>query len=547
MKELLLHQLVQYGKLKAEDARRAEMWDVADESALKERLQRSGLVSEGAFAEVRARALGLAVYTSLPSVKELPKASMHLPSHFIRSRRLIPIEEENGSLIAVTDQVDNFSRIEELGFILGKNLRIAFAERALIDDLISSLYKSDQPKTPKKKAASPPKASPIFEDSEELSPVNALLQSYLIRAIDEGASDIHFEPTEEGLNVRFRIDGALVFRPFEEHEMQGQLLTRIKVMAGLDIAEHRLAQDGRIQFTAGGRAVDLRVSVIPVANGQRIVLRILDKSKMLLDVEALGMPRDLLKQFKRQIVKPEGLVLVTGPTGSGKTTSLYSAVSEINVESVNIMTIEDPIEYRMHGVSQMAVRPEIGLTFAEGLRHLLRQDPDIMMVGEIRDSETAKIAVQSALTGHLVLSTLHTNDAPSAIVRLIEMGIESYLLSSSLVGVLAQRLVRTICPECKESYVPTKEELMDLGIESAHLWRGMGCKSCFGTGYSGRRAIFELLDITPDFRALLGERQSAKSLYQHAEASGMKSLRSSGASLVREGVTTSTEVMRVTS
>lgn len=536
-----LNTLVKYGKLSAESARRAELWDVPDLSALIERLVRAQMITQSALAQVRAAEMGIPIHEELPSRDALPPAATRLPALFMRSRRLIPIAESVEAVKAASDLTDRLDRLEELEFMLSKRVELVYAPSAAIDALLAELLRPERPAIEKKEHRV---QAEIFEAVDE-SPLAALLTSYISRAIEEGASDIHFEPKEKGLSVRFRIDGALVTRPFDYPRLRDQLLTRIRVLAGLDIAEHRLAQDGRIQFPIGARLVDLRVSVIPTANGQRIVLRILDKSKMLLDIAALGMPRPMFESFKRLITKSEGIVLVTGPTGSGKTTSLYCALAHVNVESVNIMTIEDPIEYRLEGISQMAVRPEIGMTFADGLRHLLRQDPDLLMVGEIRDSETAKIAIQAALTGHLVLSTLHTNDAPSAITRLVEMGVESYLLSSSLVGVLAQRLVRTICPKCREQYVPSADELRDLGISPDTLWRGAGCSACFGTGYAGRRAIFELLEITPTFRSALSETFDADKLANVAREGGMQTLLQSGAELAQSGVTTSAEVMRV--
>jgi len=536
-----LNTLVKYGKLSADEARRAELWDVPDLAALIERLVRAQMVTEATLAEVRAHEMGLTTCTTLPCLDALPSIVKTLPPSFMRSRRLIPIEETSDGVKAASDRLDQLERLGELEFMLSKRVQLVYAPAAAIDGLLTELLRPQKPAIEKKEQT--PRTE-VFENVDE-SPVAALLTSFISRAIEEGASDIHFEPKEKGLSVRFRIDGALVTRPFEYHELRDQLLTRVRVLAGLDIAENRRAQDGRIQFRMGPRLVDLRVSVIPTANGQRIVLRILDKSKMLLDTAALGMPKAMLETFGRLISKSEGIVLVTGPTGSGKTTSLYCALSQVNVEAVNIMTIEDPIEYRLEGISQMAVRPELGMTFAEGLRHLLRQDPDVLMVGEIRDSETAKVAIQAALTGHLVLSTLHTNDAPSAIPRLVEMGVESYLLSSSLVGVLAQRLVRTICPSCRESYVPSKAELNDLGISADTLWRGAGCSSCFGTGYAGRRAIFELLEITPALRGKISTTLDADKLASFATEQGMQTLLQTGAGLVLTGETTSAEVMRV--
>lgn len=316
----------------------------------------------------------------------------------------------------------------------------------------------------------------------------------------------------------------------------------------MDIAEHRLPQDGRIKLRHGGREIDFRVSTLPIVYGERIVLRILDKGNVLLGLDRIGMEEKLLKAFRKLIHLPEGIVLVTGPTGSGKTTTLYSAISEINAAEMNIVTIEDPVEYKISGISQMNVNPRIDLTFAKGLRHILRQDPDVIMIGEIRDRETAEIAIQASLTGHLVLSTLHTNDAPSALTRLADMGIEPYLLASSILGVLAQRLVRKICLDCKVAYTPTEEELLELGLNpgSGSFHKGTGCASCFGTGYKGRCALYELMPVTSKIKGQVLKSQDAEELRKAAIMQEMVSLFARGAELVLAGLTTSAEVLRVT-
>ena len=373
--------------------------------------------------------------------------------------------------------------------------------------------------------------------------LNAILQE----AIQQGASDIHFEPLETTLSVRYRIDGVLQKRHTPPKEYQSQLLTRIKVMARLDIAEQRLPQDGRIKLKLGGRQIDFRVSTIPVVYGERIVLRILDKSNVLLGLHKIGMCADVLEKFKNLIKMSEGIVLVTGPTGSGKTTTLYSALSEINSTHTNIMTVEDPVEYKLQGMAQIGVNPKIHLTFSTGLRHILRQDPDVIMIGEIRDKETADIAIQAALTGHLVLSTLHTNDAPSALTRMVDMGIEPYLLSSSVVGVLAQRLVRCICPHCKTAYTPTESELNDLGLQDVEeLYVGKGCTECYETGYKGRLGIYELMIMSGSIKRKLVETADSVSLQKVALEENMQTLRQDGGRLVAQGKTTTAEVLRVT-
>ena len=345
--------------------------------------------------------------------------------------------------------------------------------------------------------------------------------------------------------VRYRIDGILQERHAPSKEIQSQILTRLKVMAKMDIAEHRLPQDGRIKLNVGDREIDFRVSTIPIVHGERIVLRILDKRNLTLGLDQLGMDQKISSDFRNLIHFPEGIILVTGPTGSGKTTTLYSAISEINSSKVNIMTIEDPVEYKLPNIAQMGVNPKINLDFSTGLRHILRQDPDVILIGEIRDRETAEIAIQSSLTGHLVFSTLHTNDASSAIARLVDMGIENYLLSSTVLGVLAQRLVRKICEKCKTSYVPDETEIKQFSLSESigELYRGAGCEACFGSGYKGRQGIYELMLVTPALRSLISKGIDTQG-YRQAQKE-MGSLKSSGAKLVEKGITTVQEVLRV--
>jgi general secretion pathway protein E len=352
------------------------------------------------------------------------------------------------------------------------------------------------------------------------------------------------------MRVRYRIDGVLQNRHAPAFEYQMQLLTRIKVMSKLDIAEHRLPQDGRIKLRMGRREIDFRVSTVPISGGERIVLRILDKGNVLLGLDKIGMLPSVMEQFQRLIAMPEGIVLVTGPTGSGKTTTLYSAICEMVNDEVNIMTIEDPVEYNLKGIAQIGVHHKINLDFSTGLRHILRQDPDVIMVGEIRDRETAEIAIQAALTGHLVLSTLHTNDAPSAITRLVDMGIEPYLLSSCIVGILAQRLVRRICPECKETYEPSLRELQNLDIRledlpNGSLYRGKGCPYCYHTGFKGRQGVYELMLVTNAVTKQIVTSPDAIELRKVALGQGMISLLKHGSELVKQGLTTVAEVLRV--
>ncbi len=382
------------------------------------------------------------------------------------------------------------------------------------------------------------------------APIIRLVNTIIRNAVTDRASDIHFEPYEKDIAVRFRIDGILyqMFTPPKKY--QSAIISRIKIMSNLNITENRLPQDGRIQLKIGGKDIDIRVSVFPTYFGERIVLRLLYKSDMNFELESIGFSKGNLREFEGLIGKTHGIILVTGPTGSGKSTTLYSVLSQLNEPDVNILTVEDPIEYQLKGIGQMQIHEKIGLTFAAGLRSILRQDPDIVMIGEIRDYETAEIAIQSALTGHRVFSTLHTNDAASGFTRLLEMGIEPYLIASSINAFLAQRLVRKICPHCKTTYKPDRKLLAELKLKQTQLkngklTRGKGCEKCLHTGYSGRVGIFELLPISNEIRELVLSHADSSQIKARAQAAGMLTLREDGLKKAIEGLTTVEEVVRV--
>ena len=389
-----------------------------------------------------------------------------------------------------------------------------------------------------------------FTDGNPFGNGSAVRQvdSIIGRAIETGASDIHLEPYENRFRVRYRLDGVLHFVGSLQPARKDAIISRIKIMAHLDIAEKRRPQDGRIRTDHKRQTVDLRVSTLPTDFGEKVVLRILDKSGQRLALTGLGFEKKMLARFRRMIRYPYGMILVTGPTGSGKTTTLYASLNEINTPEVNITTIEDPIEYNLEGINQTHVRGDIGLTFASSLRAILRQDPDIIMVGEIRDRETAEIAIRAALTGHLVFSTLHTNDAPSAITRLLDMGIEPFLVSSSVRMVLAQRLVRKVCDECKNEIDVDRDILNELKLngEQGQFMTGRGCDRCSGTGYRGRTALLELMPVTGGITGFIGERAGADIIKERAKEEGMKTLRETGVSKVQEGITTPDEVLRET-
>lgn len=504
---------------------------------------------------------GFSVYEDLSAYRLAKEYYKAIPYAFAKKNLLLPIIVENDIVtVAVADPLI-VEPLEELRHLLNCKIKAAYSPKECILTAINECYNQEHGAASQmiadlsgdetERDENDVEVHDLLDNSTHQAPIIKLLNLILTEAIQQGASDIHFEPLETGLRVRYRIDGVLQNRHTPSPEFQSQLLTRIKVMAKMDIAEHRLPQDGRIKLRMGRREIDFRVSTVPIANGERIVMRILDKGNVILGLEKIGMLDEVYQEFRKLISLPEGVVLVTGPTGSGKTTTLYSAICELYDDETNIMTIEDPVEYNLKGIAQIGVHHKIKLDFATGLRHILRQDPDIIMIGEIRDKETAEIAIQASLTGHLVLSTLHTNDAPSAITRLVDMGIEPYLLSSSVVGVLAQRLVRRICPHCKESYEPSDLELQNVGLTRSKLtggkiYRGKGCGQCFGSGYKGRHGIYELMTINNALKRQIVKSPDAVELRRIALETGTISLVIHGGDLVRQGITTIAEVLRVT-
>jgi general secretion pathway protein E len=496
--------------------------------------------------------------TSYPLIRDRIQI---IPYSFAKQKGLIPLEEmEKGVAVALSDPL-NIEGLKELQLYLKKPVFPVYCDRGVLESAIEACYQQKEGEAKRifsamGKDSKETGREESLEDYDLLeqmdeNPIIRMVNALFLEAIQQGASDIHLEPGEGGFHIRYRIDGVLLERVAPVKEARNAVITRIKVMAKMDIAEQRLPQDGRIKLFHGGREIDFRVSTIPTVFGERVVLRILDRGNVLVGMEKIGMSEKLLKDFRRMIHSPEGIILVTGPTGSGKTTTLYSAVSEINNGELNILTIEDPVEYKLPGISQMNVNAKIDLTFARGLRHMLRQDPDVIMIGEIRDKETAEIAIQASLTGHLVFSTLHTNDAPSALTRLVEMGIEPYLLASSLLGVLAQRLVRCICPNCRTAYHPHPDELAELGLKKEQLpegklFRGEGCPGCFGSGYRGRCGIYELMPMQAKIKAQVMKSVDAQELRSLAREGKMVPLFEEGCQLVLRGLTTSSELFRVT-
>jgi general secretion pathway protein E len=485
-----------------------------------------------------------------------------VPIAFARTYGFVPLgqTEEQVVLIATADPLDMATQ-DSLRTLLRREVDLAVAAPETIIAAINAAYdRSTRQAESAVEALEGEEGSEIgdveedvvdllYVDGDDEAPIIRLVNSLMSQALKDRASDIHIEPFEREMSVRFRIDGVLreIIKP--PKRFQNSITSRVKIMAGLNIAEKRLPQDGRIRLKVAGKDIDIRVSTVPTSYGERIVMRILDRSSVLRDLDTIGFSQRNLRVMNELIQKPHGIILVTGPTGSGKTTTLYACLAKINKPNLNILTIEDPVEYQLKGVGQVQVNPKIELTFAGGLRSFLRQDPDVIMVGEIRDRETAEIAIQASLTGHLVLSTVHTNDAPGAVTRLVDMNIEPFLVASSLVGVLAQRLVRTICQNCKFEYAPSAEELQEVGMDpeiAKRLWKGEGCSQCQGTGYRGRMGIYELMLIDDDIRRLILQNTDAATVKNMARQKGLRTLREDGADKVLAGITTASEVARVT-
>jgi len=514
---------------------------------------------DAATAEALADRLGLEFRATLGTHDVEPSLLALLPIHYAKRHACLPIgEAPDGSLrVAVADPRAT-AVVDDLRALFRRRVRPTVVPAAALLESINAAYDraqgtaesvmDDIQTTELHDVAHELEEPRDLLDADDEAPIIRLVNSLLFQAVKDRASDIHVEPFERDVTVRLRIDGLLydVLKPPRRYHPT--IIARIKIMAGLDIAEKRLPQDGRLRFRAAGRDIDVRVSIVPTQFGERAVLRLLDRTGALLTLEDLGLLGENLHQIERLIQRSHGILLVTGPTGSGKTTTLYAALARLNSTTRNIITIEDPIEYQLHGVGQIQVNPKIDLTFANGLRSILRQDPDVIMVGEIRDGETAEIAIQAALTGHLVFSTLHTNDSFGAVSRLVDMGIEPFLVSSSVAAVMAQRLVRRVCPQCRESTAVTAAAAEELGLVagSAVYEAGRGCEACKGTGYRGRTGIHELLLIDDEVRALTMQRSDAAAIRRLSTSQGMRTLRADGAAKVAEGTTTIEEVLRVT-
>ena len=525
-----------------------------------------GLITDEQLVQALAEQFNLQMI-SLAEAQLNPAVLEKITETMAQLYRVIPVHFEDDVLTVATAHPENLTVSDELRTFLGYQIRLVVATEREIQQCLDRFFDSE--------SESVESVIRELEEDEELkrqiealsmdgaidltsaealadsAPVRKLLNMVLLLAIKDHASDIHFEPFEEEFRIRIKADGVLYEMVPPPRHLAFAITTRIKVMANLDIAERRLPQDGRIELSVGGYPVDLRVSVLPTLFGESVVMRVLDRSVVSLDLNKVGMDEPTMAAFREVIEKPNGIVLVTGPTGSGKTTTLYSALSELNKIEDKLITTEDPVEYDIDGIVQIPIDPDIGNTFAHCLRSILRQDPDRILVGEIRDVETAEIAVQASLTGHMVFSTLHTNDAPSTITRLKDMGVPTFLITATIEAILAQRLVRRICTQCREEVSPTEEMLYQLGLEpeklnGAKFFRGMGCDACNNTGYKGRVGLFELMMITDEMRDMIMQNCSADDLRKVAQRDGMVTLRDAGMSFVHEGVTTAEEVLRET-
>ena len=535
-------------------------WRIASENGSQEGLLaffcREAGMSQDIFLQKLAQALGWP-FVELKKLDVPPEARARISTKVAFQYTVLPTAFQDGKLqIAVSDPFDA-GMLSALQFDAGCPVTFALAPREEIDKSLKKYYGVGAETLDEMAKDEPLELDvatdkEITEDDQEASIIKFVNQ-IIWEAFKTRATDIHFEPNEDELRIRYRIDGILHQTPMPPQlkQYQAAIISRIKVMSGMNISEKRLPQDGRINVRIKGEEIDIRVSTVPTVYGESVSLRLLSRGKVLIGLEKLGFSKREDDALRELIVKPHGIILVTGPTGAGKSTSLYAFLNTINSVHKRIITIEEPVEYELKGINQIAVRSDIGLTFAVGLRHILRQDPNVIMLGEIRDLETAEIAIRAALTGHLVFSTLHTNDASSAFTRLIDMGIEPFLVASSIEAVLAQRLVRTICPHCKTEQKVDREYLRKLGYPAAELptakfWHGAGCDECRGSGYTGRIGIYELLVVNEELRPLILNRSAASTIAQKAVAQGMRTLRHDGWKKVREGVTTVEEVLRVT-
>lgn len=541
-------------------ARLNELHASSPSTPLHELIIERGFVKEEAVLEVLAEEFGMEV-VDLTKVTIDPDTLKSMPLKLVHRRTLMPLKRENGTLVVATGDPYDVYALDELQTLTGLQVLPVLASPREITRLIKTHFgvggETVSSMMADREAEGIELLQELEADDSELAKmaqeasVVKLVNEILIEAVNERASDIHIEPEEHGLRIRYRIDGLLQMQklPPEIIRFQSAIISRLKIMSRLNIAEKRLPQDGRIKMRLNTREIDVRVSIIPMIHGEGICLRLLDKSRMVFNLANVGMDSEIYGIFRQIIDQPHGIVLVTGPTGSGKTTTLYSALNEIKDEATKIITVEDPVEYHNEGISQIQVHSKIGLTFGASLRSILRHDPDVILIGEMRDLETAESAIQAALTGHMVFSTLHTNDAPSAFTRLIDMGVEPFLVASTVEGVMAQRLVRTICKDCKAEYEPDLKELpSDFPVDKVNkvLWKGAGCRACHQTGFRGRTGIHELMVTGESIREMCVQRLNSMAIRNQALKEGMITLRQDGWRKVLKGITSIEEVARVT-
>jgi len=496
-------------------------------------------------------------YLEPENFPKVPFVLENLSTRFIRENKIVPLEFKQNTLKIIMADPDNSEVVEALKIAVSHNIEIYFSDAKSIEEYIEKFYTQEIQDISKLIENIEDNSLQFIREEEDdvghlqdlasEAPIIRLVNMIVTRAVENRASDIHIEPYADELKVRYRIDGVLHDIELIPKKLQAAIFSRIKIMAKLNIAERRLPQDGRIKLKVGGSEIDIRVSSIPVLYGESLVMRLLHQEGILIDMEKLGFPPDTLLTFNNIIKKTNGIILVTGPTGSGKTTTLYGALDKINSSERKIITVEDPIEYHLKGINQIQVKPQIGLDFPNILRHIVRQDPDVIMIGEIRDLETAEIAIQSALTGHLVFSTLHTNDAPTAITRLMDIGVQNYLLAATIRGILAQRLVRVICPECREiDETVMDDEKMNIAGQDITLFKGGGCEKCAHTGFYGRSGIYELLEVDNSISQLISKNADVRQIWETARKNGMRTLLEDGLLKVKSGLTTINEVFRVT-
>ena len=550
--------LIERGKLDQAGLERALRLQQESGDKLGVLLVTLGVVAQRDVAEALAAQLGLPLVEAT-GYPELPILEERVSARFLRESRALPLAEDEEELaLAMADPTDGYT-VNAFEMVTGRRVKPLVAIPTELEAALERLYGAGKSALGQIVGDVEPRDDVGFDaDVQQLkdlaseAPVIRLVSLIITNALETRASDIHIEPFENRLIVRNRIDGVLHEVESPPRRLSAAVISRVKIMANLDIAERRLPQDGRIRLRVQGKEIDLRVSTVPTMHGESVVMRILDKGGVALDFKRLGFEEDTLKAFLDVLDQPHGILLVTGPTGSGKTTTLYTALDRLNKPDVKILTVEDPVEYQMPGINQIQVKPQIDLTFANALRSIVRQDPDVIMIGEIRDLETAQIAVQSALTGHLVLSTVHTNDAPSTVNRLLDMGVEDYLLTSTVIGILAQRLVRTLCPECREEYTALPELVEELGLRKftrereIRLYHAKGCKECAQTGFLGRISIMEMLPMSDPLRTLIMRHATSTELRAEAIKEGMVTMYEDGMRKSLAGVTTFEEVLRVT-